>query len=178
MASAQSSKLEKEIVNKVAESGLITINLEDFYPEGERVVFDMKDHLFEELLLKEKDFREFVKTNDWTKYKTKFVAVTCSNDAIVASWAYMLVAASLQPFAKKIIFGNLEILETVLFHDALSKINPEDYRDQRIIIKGCSDKPVPVSAYVELTSLLQPVVKSIMYGEPCSTVPVYKSKKQ
>ena len=174
----KSVKLEKEIVNKVAESGLITINLEDFYPEGERVVFDMKDHLFEELLLKEKDFREFVKTNDWVKYRDKFVAITCSNDAIVASWAYMLIAASLKPYAKKIVFGNLETLETVLFHDALSKINREDYRDQRIIIKGCSDKPVPVSAYVELTSLLQPVVKSIMYGEPCSTVPVYKSKKQ
>lgn len=170
--------MEKEIVNKVAESGLITINLEDFYPEGERVVFDMKDHLFEELLLKEKDFREFVKTNNWTKYKDKFVAITCSNDAIVASWAYMLVAASLQQYAKKIVFGNLETLETILFHDALLRINTEDYRDQRIIIKGCSDKPVPVSAYVELTFLLQPVVKSIMYGEPCSTVPVYKSKKQ
>ncbi|MEP7168595.1 MAG: DUF2480 family protein [Bacteroidota bacterium] len=166
------------IINKVAESGLVTINLEDFYPEGERVIFDMKDHLFEELLLKEKDFREFVKTNNWTKYKDKFVAITCSNDAIVASWAYMIVAAALQPYAKKIIFGNLETLETVLFHDSLSKINREDYSDQRIIIKGCSDKPVPVSAYVELTSLLQPIVKSIMYGEPCSTVPVYKSKKQ
>jgi uncharacterized protein DUF2480 len=169
--------LEKEIVNKVAESGLITINLEDFYQDGERVVFDMKEHLFEELLLKEKDFREFVKTNDWSKYKDKFVAIICSNDAIVASWAYMLVAASLQPYAKKNVFGNLETLETVLFHDSLLKINTEDYRDQRIIIKGCSDKPVPVSAYVELTSLLRPVVKSIMYGEPCSTVPVYKSKK-
>ena len=170
--------MEKEILNKVAESGLITINLEDFYPEGERVLFDMKDHLFEELLLKERDFREFVKTNDWSKYKDKFVAVTCSNDAIVASWAYMLVAASLQPYAKKIVFGTLETLETILFHDALLKINPETYRDHRIVIKGCSDKPVPVSAYVELTALLQPVVKSIMYGEPCSTVPVYKSKKQ
>jgi hypothetical protein len=169
--------LEKEIVNKVAESGLITINLEDFYPEGERVIFDMKDHLFEELLLKEKDFREFIKTNDWAKYTGKFVAVTCSNDAIVASWAYMLVAASLQPYAKKIAFGNLETMETILFHDTLLKINPEDYRDQRIVIKGCGDKPVPVSAYVELTALLKPYVKNIMYGEPCSTVPVYKSKK-
>src|SRR6185295_4173459 len=137
--------LEGLIVNKVAESGLITINLEDFYPEGERVVFDMKDYLFEELLLKEKDFREFVKANDWTKYKNKFVAVTCSNDAIVASWAYMLVAATLQPYAKKIIFGNSETLELILFHDALLKINPEIYRDQRVVIKGCSDKPVPVA---------------------------------
>jgi hypothetical protein len=165
-----------EIVNKVAESGLITINLEDFYPEGERVVFDMKDYLFEELLLKEKDFREFAKTNDWSKYKDKFVAITCSNDAIVARWAYMLVAVALQPYAKRIVFGNLETLETILFRNALSNINPEKFRDQRIVIKGCGDKPVPVSAYVELTSLLQPVVKSIMYGEPCCTVPVYKKK--
>jgi hypothetical protein len=165
-----------EIINKVAESGLITINLEDFYPEGERVVFDMKNYLFEELLLKENDFREFAKANDWSKYKDKFVAITCSNDAIVASWAYMIVATALQPYAKKIVFGNAETLETILFHDALSNINPEKYRDQRIVIKGCGDKPVPVSAYVELTSLLQPVVKSIMYGEPCSTVPVYKKK--
>ena len=168
--------MEKEIVNKVAESGLITINLEDFYPEGERVVFDIKDYLFEELLLKEKDFREFVKLNDWSKYKNKFVAVTCSNEAVVASWAYMLVASALEPYAKKIVFGNAETLETVLFHDALAKINAENYRDQRIVIKGCSDKPVPVSAYVELTSLLKPFVKSIMYGEACSTVPVFKRK--
>lgn len=168
--------MENQIVNKVAESGLITINLEDFYPEGERIVFDMKEYLFEELLLKEKDFREFAKANDWSKYKDKFVAITCSNDAIVASWAYMIVAAALQPFAKKIVFGNSDSIESILFHDALSKINPENYRDQRIVIKGCSDKPVPVSAYVELTAFLKPYVKSIMYGEPCSTVPVYKKK--
>ncbi|MEO5570490.1 MAG: DUF2480 family protein [Bacteroidia bacterium] len=169
--------MENEIVNKVAESGLVTINLEDFYPEGERVVFDMKDYLYEELLLREKDFREFVKKNDWSKFIDKFVAITCSNDAIVASWAYMLVASALEPHAKKILFGNLETLETVLFHDALIKIKAENYRDQRIVIKGCSDKPVPVSAYVELTALLKPFVKSIMYGEPCSAVPIYKSKK-
>lgn len=168
--------MENQIVNKVAESGLTTINLEDFYSEEERVLFDMKNYLFEELLLKEKDFREVVKTNDWSKYKDKFVAVTCSNGAIVASWAYMLVASALEPFAKKIVFGNLETLETILFHDALLKITPEDYRDHRVVIKGCGNKPVPVSAFVELTALLKPFAKSIMYGEPCSTVPIYKKK--
>lgn len=166
--------MEKEIVNKVAESGIITINLEDFYPEGERVLFDLKPLLFEELILKEKDFRGFVKNHDWQKYKDAFVAVTCTADAIIPSWAYMLVAVSLQPFAKKIVFGNLQVLEQVLFHDGIQKINPDEFRDQRVVIKGCGDKPVPDSAFLELTALLKPVVKSIMYGEPCSTVPVYK----
>ena len=163
-----------EIINKVTESGIITINLEDFYPEGERVLFDIKPLLFEELVLKEKDFREFVKTNDWTKYKDKFVAFTCSNDAIVASWAYMIAASAMQPFAKKIVFGDLNKLEEEIFHDALQKINRDAYLNQRVVIKGCGDKPVPISAFVEITALLRPVVKSIMYGEPCSTVPVFK----
>ncbi|MFI5219514.1 MAG: DUF2480 family protein [Bacteroidia bacterium] len=168
--------MEKEIINKVEESGLVTINLEDFYSEGERVLFDIRSLLYEELVLKEKDFREFVKSNDWSVYKNKYVAITCSNDAIVASWAYMLLASVLQPFAKKIVFGDLKELEEELFHDSLQKINPELYRNQRVVIKGCGDIPVPVSAFVEITALLRPVVKSIMYGEPCSTVPVYKSK--
>lgn len=165
-----------EIVNKVSESGIVTINLESFYQEGERIVFDIKEQLYEELVLKEKDFREFVKATDWSEYKDKLVAVTCSNDAIVASWAYMLIASALEPFAKKIVFGNIDMLEIILFHDALSKFNAESCRDQRVVIKGCSDKPVPVSAYLELTTLLRPFAKSIMYGEPCSTVPVFKRK--
>lgn len=169
--------MEETILNRVSSSGLITINLEEFYVEGERVLFDMKEHLYEELVLRERDFRAFVKDNNWSIYKDKLVAITCSNDAIVASWAYMLVAAAIQPYAKKIVFGNLETLETVLFIEQLSKINPEVYRNQRIVIKGCGDKPVSLAAYVELTRLLQPVAKSIMYGEPCSTVPVYKSAK-
>ena len=168
--------MEETIINRVASSGLVTINLEDYYVEGERVVFDIKDYLFEEFLLREKDFREFVKTNDWSKYKDKLVCITCSNDAIVATWAFMIVAAAMQPFAKKIIFSSLETLETILFAEALSKLNIEDFRDLRVVIKGCGDKPVPAAAYVELTRLLQPVAKSIMYGEPCSTVPVYKAK--
>lgn len=169
--------MEESIINRVASSGLVTINLEDYYVEGERVVFDIKDNLYEEFLLREKDFREFVKTNDWSVYQDKLVAITCSNDAIVATWAFMIVAAAMQPFAKKIVFGTLETLDTVLFAEALSKLNIEDYKDQRVVIKGCGEKPVPNSAYVELTRILQPVVKSIMYGEPCSTVPVYKAAK-
>jgi hypothetical protein len=165
-----------EIVNKVAESGLITINLEDFYPEGERILFDIKPWLFQEIILKEKDFREHIKNHDWNIYQNKFVALTCTADAIIPTWAYMLIAAQLSSIAKKIVFGDLKKLEEEIFHDAFQKLNPEEYRDQRIILKGCSNKEVPASAYVEFTNLLRPFVKSIMYGEACSTVPVYKKK--
>jgi hypothetical protein len=163
-----------EIKNKVAESGLLEINLEEYYPKGERVLLDIKDHLFQGLILKEKDFREFVKQEDWSKYKDKFVAITCSADAIVPTWAYMLLSTSIQPFAKNVVFGDLKTLETVLFTQALAKLDPEDFRDKRAVIKGCGNLPVPESAYVELTRILTPVAKSIMYGEPCSTVPVMK----
>jgi hypothetical protein len=163
-----------EIINRVAESGLTEINLEDFYPKGERVVIDVKENLFKGLILREKDFREFVKNEDWSRYKDKFAAITCSADAIVPTWAYMLLSTSLQPFAKHLVFGDLKTLETVLFAQALSKINPEDFRDKKVVIKGCGNLPVPESAYVELTRILTPVAKSIMYGEPCSTVPVMK----
>jgi hypothetical protein len=165
-----------EIINRVADSGLVEINLEDYYPKGERVLIDVKGNLFQGLILKEKNFREFVRNENWSKYKDKFVAITCSADAIVPTWAYMLIAASLQSFAKKFLFGDLKALETFLFLDSLSKINPEDFRDKRIVIKGCGNLPVPESAYVELTRILSPVAKSVMYGEPCSTVPVYKKK--
>ena len=163
-----------DIINKVDQSGLITIDPADYFTPGERVAFDIKPLLFEELILREKDFREFIKTNDWTAYSDKLVAVYCSNDAIIPVWAYMLLASALQPFAKEIFFGATDEMEKHLFYTALEKLNPDDFRDQRIVIKGCGDVPVPVSAYVELTQLLKPVVKSIMYGEPCSTVPVYK----
>jgi len=168
--------MEKEIINKVEQSGLIEINLEDFYPRGERILLDIKEQLFQGLILKEKDFREFVKNEDWSKYKDKFVAIICSADAIVPTWAYMLLSASIQPFAKNIVFGDLKTLETMLFTQVLSKINLEDFRDKRTVIKGCGNLPVPESAYVELTRLLTPVAKSIMYGEACSTVPVMKKK--
>ncbi len=166
-----------EIINKVAQSGLVTIDLEDLNVPGERVLFDLKDWLYEELILKEKDFREKLKTHPWKDYKDKFVAITCTADAIVPTWAFMLVAAQIKPFAKKIIFGNLQKLEEELFDEAISKINPDDYKDQKVVIKGCSKIEVPVSAYVNITAMLRPVVKSIMYGEPCSTVPVFKRKE-
>ena len=164
------------IVNKVAESGLITIDLEELYTPGERVLFDIKGWLFEEIILKEKDFREQIKQNDWSIYSNKLVAVTCSADAIVPTWAFMLVATAVAPYAQQVIFGDLIRMEEVLFDAKLNSLDLTSFSDQRIVIKGCSKVNVPVSAYVRLTALLQPVVKSIMYGEPCSTVPVYKRK--
>ena len=166
-----------EIVNKVAQSGLITIDLEELYVPGDRVLFDIKEWLFEELVLKEKIFRDKLKEFDWSQYSEKFVAISCSVDAIVPTWAFMLIATHLKPFAKKIIFGNLQKLEEEIFEEEISKLNADDFRDKKIVIKGCSKIEVPVSAYVSLTSLLQPVAKSIMYGEPCSTVPVFKRKE-
>jgi hypothetical protein len=167
----------EEIVNRVANSGLITLDLGEMYPEGERVLFDIRDVLFQGLILREKDFREFIATHNWTAYAGKYVALTCSADAIIPDWAWMLLASALQPFAKKIVFGDLEKLETVLFDEILSTVDAEHYRDQRIVVKGCGDKPVPKTAYIEVVRKLQPVAKSIMYGEPCSTVPVYKRPK-
>jgi hypothetical protein len=169
--------MENEIVNKVSQSGLITIDLEEYYPEGERVLFDIKDQLFQGLILREKDFREFIKNEDWSKYKNKYVALTCSADAIVPTWAYMLLTTQLEPVAKKVVFGDLETLETILYNEILSKINVADYKDARVVIKGCGELPVPKAAYVQITALLRPVAKSIMYGEPCSTVPLYKQAK-
>ncbi|MCX6310178.1 MAG: DUF2480 family protein [Bacteroidetes bacterium] len=167
----------EEITNKVANSGLITIDLGELYLPGERVVIDIKDQLFQELILREKDFREFIKSHDWSQYKDKYVALTCSADAIIPDWTWMLLASALQPFAKKIVFGSIEVLETVLFDETLLNLDIEKYRDARIVIKGCGDKPVPKSAYIELTRKLQPIVKSLMYGEPCSTVPIFKQVK-
>lgn len=168
-----------EIKNKIAQSGLISIDLKDFYPEGEKVVIDMKDHLFEGLILKEKDFRQFVKNEDWNKYNGKYVAITSTADAIIPTWAYMLLTSELQPFAKKVVCGSPQTLEAILFHDAIAeKLKPEEYKDKRVMIKGCGDKEIPVSAFVEATNLLKPFVKSIMYGEACSNVPIYKSKSE
>ena len=164
------------IENKVASSSLITLNLEDYFNKGERVVLDIKPWLFMELILKEKDFREQVKKHDWTQYVEKNVAFVCSSDAIVPTWAYMLLAVNIEPYANRYVFGNIDVLNTILYQDALQKINPVDFTDARVIIKGCSDVPVPVSAYVEITHKLTPHVKSIMYGEACSNVPIYKRK--
>ncbi|MFM2206984.1 MAG: hypothetical protein RL213_959 [Bacteroidota bacterium] len=164
------------IINKVAESGLITIDLEELYTPGERVLFDLKGWLFEEQILREKDFREQLQRHDWQSYAGKFIAVTCTADAIVPTWAFMLVSAALTPFAARVFFGTVAELEDALFREQLSRLDVDSLRDQRVVIKGCSKVPVPTGAYVALTALLQPVVKSIFYGEPCSTVPVYKRK--
>jgi hypothetical protein len=163
----------EEIINKVAESGLVQFDLEELYPQGERVLFDLKGWLFEELILKEKDFRERLKNHDWSKYSSAYVAVTCTADAIVPTWAFMLVASQLQPVAAKVVMGDLQKLEEELYKEAISKLDPEKFRDARIVIKGCGEK-VPVSAYVDFTTFLKPLAKSILFGEPCSTVPVYK----
>jgi hypothetical protein len=169
--------MEAEFVNKVSESGIITLDLEDFYPKDETAVFDMKDYLFMELILKEKDFRETMKNLDLTQYKDKNIALTCSADAVIPVWAYMLVASYLQPVAKEIVFGDADFLHKTLFLKNIEKIKAEDYRDQRVVIKGCGELPISETAYVAITNQLRPVVKSIMYGEPCSTVPVYKKPK-
>ncbi len=169
-------EIQENIVNKVANSGLITFNLEEYYVNGERMVYDIKDNLFHGLILKEQDFRAFVKEHDWSQYAGKHVAITCSADAIVPTWAYMLLANRMKPYAGEVIFGNLDTLEAILFSKALSKVNLSDYVDQRVVIKGCAHLEVPVNAYVEITALLTPIVKSLMYGEPCSTVPIYKKK--
>ena len=164
-----------EIINKVTESGLLQYDLEGLYTEGERVLFDLKGWLFEELILKEKDFREQVKNHDWSQYQNKLVALACTADAIVPTWAFMLVAVHLQPVAKYMILGDLQKLEESLFREAISKLDHESFRNQRVVIKGCGGK-VPVSAYVDFADFLRPLAKSILYGEPCSTVPVYKAK--
>lgn len=169
--------MEAEFVNKVSESGIITLNLEDFYPKGETVVFDMKDHLFMGLILKEKDFREAMKNLDLTPYKDKNIALTCSADAIIPVWAYMLVASYLQPITKEIVFGDADFLHKTLFLKNIAQINAGDYNDQRVVIKGCGELPISETAYVAITTKLKPVVKSIMYGEPCSTVPVFKKPR-
>lgn len=165
------------ITNKVSESGLVTLDLEELLPKEDVAVFDMKDHLFMGLILKEKEFREALKNLDPAAYTGKNVALTCSADAVIPMWAYMLVASYLQPVAKEIAFSNESSLRQNLLLKKISSINPEEYRDQRVVIKGCGEEPIPEAAYVAVTSLLRPVVKSIMYGEPCSTVPIYKKKQ-
>ena len=169
---------QNEIVNRVSQSPLQSIDLETLFPQGERIEYDVSQNLFQGLILREKDFRTFVKEHDWNQYEGKHVAITCSADAIIPTWAYMLLASKMQPFAKTVILGTVEELEKALFSKALAQINPKDYQDAKVVIKGCSDLPVPNSAYVELTSILRPYASSIMFGEPCSTVPVYKKSRK
>lgn len=167
----------EEIVNRVATSGIVSLDLEELYHPGERVVFDIKDNLFQGMILREKDFREFLKANDWSFYTNKNVAVICSEDAIVPTWAYMLLAIHLEPYANEVVFGDQAALEDKLFSEAIRKIDPEEYRGKRVVVKGCSKHAVPISAYMDITTLLKPVAQSLMFGEPCSTVPLYKKPK-
>jgi S-adenosylmethionine/arginine decarboxylase-like enzyme len=166
---------EDTIVNKVANSSLINIDLEDYYPKGKRVQIDLAETLFQGLILREKDFRDWIKNHDWSQYKDAYVAVACSADAIIPVWAYMLVSAQLEPVAKHIVFGDLEALESDLYSNIIQSLNVSQWKDQRLIIKGCGNLPVPRAAFLMLTAKLRPVAKSIMYGEACSTVPIFKS---
>ncbi|WP_298756035.1 DUF2480 family protein [uncultured Psychroserpens sp.] len=169
--------MAEEIVNRVAQSKLMVVDLEDYYPDGERYVFDIKNWLYEGFVLREKEFRQYVKDYDWSQHQNQYVALTCSTDAIIPAWSFMLLTLELQPYAKKVCVGNLETLETSLFQDVINALDVESYKDKPVIIKGCANKPVPTNAYLMLSSKLKPVAKSIMYGEACSSVPLFKRKK-
>lgn len=164
------------IVNKVAESGIITLDLETYYPTEEVVELDIKDFLFMEMLLKEKDFREKLDQTDWTIYKDKTVAVFCSTEAIIPMWAYMLMSTKVSPYAKQIFLGNKKEIIEKLIEKNIQQLNTDQFKDKRVVVKGCGDIEISPSAYLTISTKLLPVVKSLMYGEPCSTVPVYKKK--
>ena len=166
-----------ELVNKVANSSLVTINLENYFPEEELIVFDLKDYLFMELILKEKDFRASLKEHDWAQYEGKIVVIDCTADAIIPVWAYMLVTTYVEPYAKTVFQGSSEEFYKLAYQKAIDQIDVTEYDGKKIVIKGCSNKPVPPSAYVGITEKLRPYAFSIMYGEPCSTVPIYKKRK-
>lgn len=170
-------KEEEQIINKVANSALITFDLEEYFEPGERVVLDISDQLYEGLVLREKAFRDFIKTHDWTQYENKLVAIACSTEAIVPTWAYMLLAIALEPYAKRTVFGSLLELEIENYRQALSKIDWSSFRDAKIVIKGCSKVDVPVAIYVDVADKLKPYASSLMFGEPCSTVPLFKRPK-
>ena len=165
-----------EIINRVAQSNLVTLDLEEYYPEGTRLQIDIKDWLFEGLILKEKEFRNQIALHNWEQYNDAYVALYCSTEAIIPGWAYMLVSTKLQPYAKKVVLGSLEDLETTIFHLIIENLKVSDFKDKPVIIKGCSNKPIPPNAYLWATIKLQPVAKSIMYGEACSSVPLFKRK--
>lgn len=169
--------MEEQIVNRVSASNLVTFDLEELYTPGERHLFDIKDQLFQGLILKEKEFRDFIKAHDWSQYSGKHVAITCSADAIVPTWAFMLLSISLQPFASTIVFGSLNDLERQLFNQKLSAVDWQKFHQAKVVVRGCSKVAVPISAYVEVTNHLRPIAASIMFGEACSTVPLFKSKK-
>lgn len=165
------------IVNRVAESGIITLDLAAYLPqENECQIFDLKPFLFKEMILKEKDYRAALQTHDWSVYQKKHVAVLCSVDAIIPVWAYMLATTYLQPVATSVFLGSVEAMKNQLIAKSLEQINTEEYTDKRVVIKGCGENPIPDFAYVAITEKLRPFVKSLMYGEPCSTVPLFKKR--
>lgn len=169
--------MSEVFINKVSESGIVTIDLETYFPKEQIMVFDIRQYLFMELILKEKDFRQALKELDTEPYKNKITAITCSADAIIPMWAYMLIASELQPVAKIVILGSEEEARKKILIKNIQQINTEEFIDKRIVIKGCGETAIPEEAYLEITNLLRPVAKSIMFGEPCSTVPVYKKAK-
>lgn len=164
----------EEIINRVAQSNLVTFNLEDYYPVGRRVLLDIQPWLYQGIVLREKEFRNFVADHDWMQYQDTFVALTCSTDAIIPGWAYMLIMTKLQPTAKEVVIGDLEQLETSIFQSVIVDIDVSEYEGKPVIIKGCTKKPVPPNAYLWITAKLQTVAKSVMYGEACSSVPLFK----
>jgi hypothetical protein len=166
-----------EIINKVQSSGLLSLDLEEFYPEGDRVVLDIKEQLFMGMILKEKEFREFIKNTDWSNYAGKHVSLFCSVDAVIPTWAYMLISNKLSPYASSIHFGTLQQMEENLILEAIrTRVKVEEYKDAKVVIKGCGKLGIGNAAYIEITRILSPVVQSLMFGEPCSTVPVYKRR--
>ena len=168
--------MTEEIINKVASSALLQIDLEAYYPKEEISVFDLKPFLFMELILKEKDFREALQKQDWTMYQDKIVAVTCTADAIIPVWAFMLIATYLEPVAKEIVFGDEKAALKQVFLKNINAVNFAPFEDKRVVVKGCGDTPIGEYAFMEITRKLRPFAKSIMYGEPCSTVPIFKKK--
>lgn len=168
--------VEEVFINKVSQSGIVTIDLETLVNTNDIAVIDIQTQLFQGLILREKDFREFCKNHDWQQYANKIVGIYCSTDAIIPTWAYMLIVSKLSGIAQKIVFGNLETTRVAAWHQAIEALPIADYTDKRIVIKGCSKNEVPVSAYVHISEKMIPVAQSLMFGEPCSTVPVYKKK--
>lgn len=165
-----------EIVNRVSQSSLVTFDLEEYYPKGDRILIDISPWLYEGMILREKEFRAHVLNHSWADYKDTYVALTCSTDAIVPAWAFMLITTQLQPYATKVVKGDLKDLETILYADVISELDLTEFVDKPVIIKGCSNKPVPSNAYIWATEKIQSVAKSVMYGEACSSVPLYKRK--
>lgn len=167
-----------KLVNRVANSRLKIINLEDFFPKEEIVEFDLKDFLFKELVLREKEYRDALETHNWEAYQDKLVALHCSTDAILPTWAFMLAASYLQPYAKDVYFGSKAALLEKHFQNQIKEMDIEKYEDELIVIKGCSKNEVPTGAYVQLTSALRPRARSIMFGEACSAVPIYRKPRK